>query len=92
VNASGRQLTQQHLARVVEQAVEKARWNPRDLRIEVTETAVDDSPASPRKCCKSWRDFGVKNLYLDDFGTGYSSLSHLHKLPVDALKTRIDRS
>jgi diguanylate cyclase (GGDEF)-like protein len=89
VNASGRQLMQPNFARVVEHAVEKARLKPRDLRIEVTETALMDSPDVAAKVLRELRDFGVK-IYLDDFGTGYSSLSHLHKLPVDALK--IDRS
>jgi EAL domain-containing protein (putative c-di-GMP-specific phosphodiesterase class I) len=89
VNASSRQLTQQTFARVVEQAVEKSGLNPRDLRIEITETALMDSPTIAAGVLRELRDFGVK-IYLDDFGTGYSSLSHLHKLPVDALK--IDRS
>jgi diguanylate cyclase (GGDEF)-like protein len=89
VNASGRQLMHQNFPRVVEQAVEKAGLNPCDLRIEVTETALMDSPDVASKVLRELRDFGVK-IYLDDFGTGYSSLSHLHKLPVDALK--IDRS
>ena len=62
---------------------------PGDLRIEITETALLDSPGEAADVLRELRDFGVK-VYLDDFGTGYSSLSHLHKLPVDALK--IDRS
>jgi EAL domain-containing protein (putative c-di-GMP-specific phosphodiesterase class I) len=69
--------------------VQKARLKPSDLRIEITETALLDSPAIAAELLRELRDFGVK-IYLDDFGTGYSSLSHLHKLPVDALK--IDRS
>jgi diguanylate cyclase (GGDEF)-like protein len=89
VNASGRQLMQPNFARVVEQAVEKTGLTPHELRIEVTETALMDSPDVAAKVLRELRDFGVK-IYLDDFGTGYSSLSHLHKLPVDALK--IDRS
>src|SRR5262249_37065363 len=89
VNASGRQLTQPQFARVVEQAVEKAGLRPRDVRIEITETALMDNASVAANVLKELRDFGVK-VYLDDFGTGYSSLSHLHTLPVDALK--IDRS
>jgi diguanylate cyclase (GGDEF)-like protein/PAS domain S-box-containing protein len=89
VNASSRQLMHQNFARVVEHAVAKSGLRPTDLRIEVTETALMDSPDVASKVLRELRDFGVK-IYLDDFGTGYSSLSHLHKLPVDALK--IDRS
>ena len=89
VNVSSRQLMQQNFLRIVEQAVEKSGLKPRDLRLEITETALMDSPAIAAEVLRQLREFGAK-IYLDDFGTGYSSLSHLHKLPVDALK--IDRS
>ena len=89
VNVSSRQLMQQNFMLVVEEAVDTARLQPCDLRLEITETALMDSPTVAAKLLSDLRDFGVK-IYLDDFGTGYSSLSHLHKLPVDALK--IDRS
>jgi EAL domain-containing protein (putative c-di-GMP-specific phosphodiesterase class I) len=89
VNVSSRQLMQQNFLRIVEQAVEKSGLKPRDLRLEITETALMDSPAIAAEVLRQLREFGAK-IYLDDFGTGFSSLSHLHKLPVDALK--IDRS
>ncbi len=89
VNVSSRQLMQQNFVRVVQQAVAKAGLKPADLRVEITETALMDSPGEAAGVLRELRDFGAK-VYLDDFGTGYSSLSHLHKLPVDALK--IDRS
>jgi diguanylate cyclase (GGDEF)-like protein/PAS domain S-box-containing protein len=89
VNVSSRQLSQQNFLWIVEQAVHKAGLKPCDLRLEVTETALMDSPTAAAKLLRELREFGVK-IYLDDFGCGYSSLSHLHKLPVDALK--IDRS
>jgi diguanylate cyclase (GGDEF)-like protein/PAS domain S-box-containing protein len=89
VNVSSRQLMQQNFLSIVEQAVGESGLRPRDLRIEITETALMDSPSVAAKVLSQLRTFGAK-IYLDDFGTGYSSLSHLHKLPVDALK--IDRS
>jgi diguanylate cyclase (GGDEF)-like protein/PAS domain S-box-containing protein len=89
VNVSSRQLSQQNFLLIVEQAVLAAQLKPCDLRLEITETALMDSPNAAAALLRELRDFGVK-IYLDDFGTGYSSLSHLHKLPVDALK--IDRS
>jgi diguanylate cyclase (GGDEF)-like protein/PAS domain S-box-containing protein len=89
VNVSSRQLMQQNFLRVVQQAVQRAGLRPADLRVEITETALMDSPGEAADVLRELRNFGVK-VYLDDFGTGYSSLSHLHKLPVDALK--IDRS
>jgi diguanylate cyclase (GGDEF)-like protein len=89
VNASSRQLVKQNFPRVVQQAVRQSGLRPADLRVEITETALLDSPGEVAIVLRELRDYGVK-VYLDDFGTGYSSLSHLHKLPVDALK--IDRS
>jgi len=89
VNVSSRQLVQQNFLSVVERALQEAALRPSDLRLEITETALMESPRSVAGLLRDLRDFGVK-IYLDDFGTGYSSLSHLHKLPVDALK--IDRS
>ena len=80
---------QQNFLRVVQQTVRRDRAEAGDLRVEITETALLDSPGEAAVVLRELRDFGVK-VYLDDFGTGYSSLSHLHKLPVDALK--IDRS
>jgi diguanylate cyclase (GGDEF)-like protein/PAS domain S-box-containing protein len=89
VNVSSRQLIEQSFLLIVEEAVHQAGLKPCDLRLEITETALMDSPHEVADVLRKLRDFGVK-IYLDDFGTGYSSLSHLHKLPVDALK--IDRS
>jgi diguanylate cyclase (GGDEF)-like protein/PAS domain S-box-containing protein len=89
VNVSSRQLMQQNFLWIVEQAVHNAGLKPCDLRLEITETALMDSPNEAAKLLRELREFGAK-IYLDDFGCGYSSLSHLHKLPVDALK--IDRS
>jgi diguanylate cyclase (GGDEF)-like protein/PAS domain S-box-containing protein len=89
VNVSSRQLVKQNFPRVVQQTVHQTGLKPADLRVEITETALLDSPGEAAIVLRELRDFGVK-VYLDDFGTGYSSLSHLHKLPVDALK--IDRS
>src|SRR5256885_4422073 len=89
VNVSSRQLLQQNFLQIVEQSVHDTGMEPRDLRLEITETALMDSPNTAAELLRELRDFGAK-IYLDDFGTGFSSLSHLHKLPVDALK--IDRS
>ena len=89
VNVSSRQLMQQNFMWLVEQAVAKTGLKPCDLRLEITETALMDSPNEAAKLLQELREFGAK-IYLDDFGCGYSSLSHLAKLPVDVLK--IDRS
>jgi diguanylate cyclase (GGDEF)-like protein len=89
VNVSSRQLMQRNFLRVVEKAIEESRIQPCDLRLEITETALMDSPKEAAQLLNELREIGTR-IYLDDFGCGYSSLSHLAKLPVDALK--IDRS
>jgi diguanylate cyclase (GGDEF)-like protein len=89
VNVSSRQLMQHNFLRIVEKAVGTARLKPSQVRLEITETALMDSPQQAAVMLRALCEFGVK-IYLDDFGTGCSSLSHLHKLPVDTLK--IDRS
>ena len=48
VNVSSRQLMQQNFLRIVEQAVEKSGLKPCDLRLEITETALMDSPSVGR--------------------------------------------
>lgn len=62
---------------------------PSRLEIEITESALHDSPGLVRNTLIGLRNQGVK-ITLDDFGMGYSSLSQLRMLPFDRLK--IDRS
>jgi diguanylate cyclase (GGDEF)-like protein/PAS domain S-box-containing protein len=89
VNVSSRQLMQHNFLHVVLDAVEASGMRREDLRLEITETALMDSPGEAAELLRNLRKYGIK-VYLDDFGTGYSSLSHLHTLPVAALK--VDRS
>ncbi len=63
--------------------------NPRQLQLEVTESAMLAMDAGVEQGLLRLREAGVQ-LVLDDFGTGYSSLSHLHKLAIDRVK--IDQS
>jgi diguanylate cyclase (GGDEF)-like protein/PAS domain S-box-containing protein len=89
VNVSGSQLGRGQLARAVEQALAAGDLRPRELHLEITETAlVDASPAAIGEV-REVAAMGVQ-IALDDFGTGYSSLSLLRDLPVGTVK--IDRS
>ena len=87
VNVSPRQL-RSGIAGTVADALERSGLHPRQLVLEVTETAFvdDDADVDP---LHELRDLGVR-IAVDDFGTGYSSLNYLRRLPVDVVK--IDRS
>jgi len=62
---------------------------PRDLVIEVTESAVVMDMERSAGAIEVVQEHGVR-LAIDDFGTGYSSLARLGRLPVSVLK--VDRS
>jgi diguanylate cyclase (GGDEF)-like protein len=72
------------LARVREAGVE-----PRQLVMEVTESAAMGNPSETARILEMLEDAGM-SVAIDDFGTGYSSLSRLKDLPAGTLK--IDRS
>ena len=69
--------------------IEKSGFNPRQLDLEITETALARDFTQVQKSIEMLRMLGC-GISLDDFGTGYSSLSHLHDLPLTKIK--IDRS
>ena len=63
--------------------------NPRQVVIEVTETAAWQERESSILVLNELRELGLR-VAIDDFGTGYSTLDYLRQLPVDQIK--IDRS
>ncbi|MCW8917422.1 MAG: EAL domain-containing protein [Gammaproteobacteria bacterium] len=89
VNLSGKQLLQPDLFNFIEGILRELEYNPKNLRLEITESTLMDNHATNTELLKKFRDHGYR-FYIDDFGTGYSSLSYLHSFPFDALK--IDRS
>jgi EAL domain-containing protein (putative c-di-GMP-specific phosphodiesterase class I) len=62
---------------------------PRQLLLEITESAIMREPEKAIRVMRRLRDAGIR-FSIDDFGTGHSSLAQLKALPVDELK--IDRS
>src|SRR5262245_16549572 len=63
--------------------------NPRQIRIEITESVLIDDHEGAIAWIHRCKELGFR-VSIDDFGTGYSSLGYLHRLPVDELK--IDKS
>ena len=89
VNISPVQLREPDLIESISTALEDAELPGSVLDIELTETAVIDSPARAQLALDGIRDLGVC-ISMDDFGTGYTSLSLLAELPLDSVK--IDRA
>ena len=89
VNISAREFRQPDFIERVLSAVFSSNANPRNLKLELTESMLVDSLTDVIGKMTELKANGIK-FSLDDFGTGYSSLSYLKRLPLDQLK--IDRS
>jgi diguanylate cyclase (GGDEF)-like protein/PAS domain S-box-containing protein len=89
VNLSARQVAHRDLAASVAEVLARTGLDPQHLRLEITETVLDDESATAVASLEALNELGV-SLVLDDFGTGYSSLAYLNRYPFHALK--IDRS
>ena len=89
VNLSVRQLQDADLLTDVSLALEKSGLAPRDLILEITESALMGDVPKNVAVLRGLKALGVR-IAIDDFGTGYSSLSYLERFPVDVLK--VDRS
>ena len=89
VNVSAIQLRDTRLVERVESALSATKLAPDRLTLEITETAMMDSPETTAEILKDLRRLGVR-IAIDDFGTGYCSLAYLKRFTVDFLK--IDRA
>ncbi len=89
VNVSTRQFAEGNLLEDVLGALTDSGLSARNLKLEITETAIMERPDEAAELLMALRECGV-TIGIDDFGTGYSSLASLHRLPLDLLK--VDRS
>jgi diguanylate cyclase (GGDEF)-like protein len=85
VNVSPMQLQQHDFLEEVERVLADSALPPRELVLEITESAMfRDSQATIARL-SAIREHGVR-IAIDDFGTGYASLTYLRRFPVDVIK------
>jgi EAL domain-containing protein (putative c-di-GMP-specific phosphodiesterase class I) len=89
VNLSADQLADPGLPGEVLAMISRCGVDPRQVVLEITETALVRDMETVLRRLAQLSAIGVR-LALDDFGTGYSSLSYLRRLPVSVLK--VDKS
>ncbi|MBY6027958.1 EAL domain-containing protein [Halomonas sp. DP8Y7-1] len=89
INVSAMDLQQPGLIKRVESALDRYGLQGEQLCIELTESALMQSPEMGARKLQALRSMGVE-LAIDDYGTGYSSLAQLKRMPVQELK--IDKS
>ncbi|MCF8167384.1 MAG: PAS domain S-box protein [Rhodoferax sp.] len=85
VNVSARQFHHKEFVSNVLATISRTGANPRQLKLELTESLLVEDVEGIISKMTSLRAHGV-GFSLDDFGTGYSSLSYLKRLPLDQLK------
>ncbi len=89
INLSVKQFNQDNIVEKIASVVKRKKVNPRNLKIEITESCIVTSPVEARNKMEKIKKMGIR-IAIDDFGAGYSSLSYLSEYPVDILK--IDQS
>jgi diguanylate cyclase (GGDEF)-like protein len=89
INVSSRQFRRPEYVESLREVLRESAIDPRQLALEVTESAIMSEVETSAAKLGRLRDMGVQ-IHVDDFGTGYSSLSYLHRFPITAVK--IDQS
>ncbi len=88
INLSARDLDDADLPTRVADLLSLHAVAPRNIVLELTESAVMGEPDTAVQVLKRLADLGI-DLAIDDFGVGQSSLAYLRRLPVREIK--IDR-
>ena len=85
VNLSRVDVFDPNLPNILDGLVEQNGLSPKDLMLEVTESAYTENASQLIKVIEQLRGKGYQ-IEMDDFGSGYSSLNMLSSMPVDILK------
>lgn len=88
-NVSTRALADPEFAPALEHALGLWTLDPRQLVLEVTETAAWERREATSRALTGLRELGIR-VAIDDFGTGHATLDYLRELPADEIK--IDRT
>ena len=89
VNLSSRTLDTEGLTHHFASAIESAEADPRQLLVEVTESAAMRDRGASMSALEALRGLGV-HLAVDDFGVGHASFSYLRDFNPDVVK--LDKS
>lgn len=85
VNVSYVQMEQEDFCEYVLEMIDKCKFSPELLVLELTESCRVRDMSGLCKMMKKLREHKI-SVALDDFGTGYASLSVLRDVPVDWVK------
>jgi diguanylate cyclase (GGDEF)-like protein len=89
INLSARDLDDADLPHRIGELLAIHAVMPRQILLEITESAVMGKPDAAIRVLRQLADLGI-DLAIDDFGVGQSSFAYLRRLPVRELK--IDKS
>jgi EAL domain-containing protein (putative c-di-GMP-specific phosphodiesterase class I) len=89
INVSARVLQDVEFPRRFKALLQQAAIQPRQIELEITESAMLLDPERARRIVHDLHGLGVL-ISIDDYGTGFSSLGYLRDLRVHALK--LDKS
>jgi diguanylate cyclase (GGDEF)-like protein len=89
INISARVIQDVDFPRRLEKLIRESGTRPRQIELEITESAMLVDPERARRIVKSLHSLGVL-IAIDDYGTGFSSLGYLRDLRLHALK--LDKS
>jgi EAL domain-containing protein (putative c-di-GMP-specific phosphodiesterase class I) len=85
VNVSMHQFNQLDFPSRVSSILNKTGFNPRLLKLEITESSLVDDIELSRNTIKKLKQLGIM-IAVDDFGTGYSAFTYLRDFDLDCLK------
>ena len=85
VNVSRIDMHDPNLISTFKGIIDEFRLEPKDLLIEITESAYTYHSPRIGEVVEELRALGFR-IEMDDFGSGYSSLNMLSQLPIDVIK------